>query len=261
MTASSLTQDAPGSARRRAGGFPPNHPWDRNFFLVYVALIWLGVLSGFGPEVAKHIQTHAKPYPPIVHVHAAVFMGWLALFSAQVLLIRARRRDLHRTLGWAMLGVAAVMAVLGPATALIADHGKIGTPDAEPAFLAVQFTDIAAFVGLLGAAVLLRNHAAAHKRLILLGTLYITDAGFARWLGGGLHGLFGDAPGSYWASLYLGTTALMLGIGAYDLATRRRLHPAWLAGFAWAAAMEATALMLYFSPAWKPVAARLIAAA
>jgi uncharacterized membrane protein len=260
MTASTLAQGAPGSARR-SGGFSPNHPWDRNFFLVYAALIWLGILSGFGPEVAKHIQTHAKPYPPIVHLHAAVFMGWLVLFSGQVLLIRARRLDLHRTLGWVMLGVAAAMAVLGPATALVADHGKIGTPDADPAFLAIQFTDIAAFVGLLGAAVLLRDRAAAHKRLTLLATIYISDAGFARWLGDGLHGLFGDGAGSYWASAYLGTAVLMLGIGVYDLATRRRLHPAWLAGLAWAAAMEATALTLYFSPAWKPVAARLIAMA
>ena len=78
------------------------------------------------------------------------------------------------------------MMVLGPATALIADHGKIGTPDDDPGFLAIQFTDIIAFVGLLSAAVLFRNTAPVHKRLVLMATIYITDAGFARWLGDGV---------------------------------------------------------------------------
>ena len=54
---------------------------------------------------------------------------------------------------------------------------------------------------------------------------------------------------------------LILGVGAYDLITRRRLHPAYVAGLAWAAAMEATALALYFNASWKPVAAHLIAMA
>ena len=31
---------------------------------------------------------------------------------------------------------------------------------------------------------------------------------------------------------------LFLGIGAYDLITRRRLHPAYLAGLVWVLAME-----------------------
>ena len=159
---------------------------------------------GFGPEIVKHVQTHAKPFPLIVHFHAAAFVGWLVLFTVQVLLIRTKRGALHRKLGFAMLGVAAVMMVLGPATALIADHGKIGTPDADPAFLAVQFTDIVAFVGLLGAAVLLRDRAAAHKRLTLLATIYITDAGFGRWLGDAVHRGLGDSAISFWASLYLG---------------------------------------------------------
>jgi hypothetical protein len=260
MTASSLSQ----SSRRLAPGrapFAPNHPWDRNFYLLYVGLAWLGILMGFVPEIVHHVSAHEKPFPLIVHFHAAVFMGWLALFSVQVLLIRTKRWDVHRKLGFAMLGIAAIMMVLGPATALIADHGEIGTPDADPGFLAVQFTDIAAFVGLLGAGVVFRNNAPVHKRLVLMATIYITDAGFARWLGGPLHSLMSATPLSHWGPSYGGTMILFVGMGLYDLITRRRLHPAYLAGLAWVVTVEIAALALRADPAWVKLAARWIAAA
>jgi uncharacterized membrane protein len=260
MTASSLGQ----SSRRLApsgGPFPANHPWDRNFFLLYVGLAWLGILMGFIPDIAHHVSSHARPFPLIVHFHAAVFMGWLALFSVQVLLIRTKRWQIHRKLGFAMLGVAAVMMVLGPATALIADHGEIGTPDADPAFLSIQFTDIIAFVGLLSAAVIFRNTAPVHKRLVLMATIYITDAGFARWLGGPIGNALGQSHFSMWAAAYSCTATLILGIGLYDLITRKRLHPAYLVGLAWVAAMQFTSISLYFTPAWGKLAASWIAAA
>jgi hypothetical protein len=256
MTATSL-----GQTSRRPAPFAPNHPWDRNFYLLYVGLAWLGVLMGFVPEIVHHVSAHEKPFPPIVHVHAAVFMGWLALFSVQVLLIRTKRLEIHRKLGFAMLAWAAVMMVLGPATALIADHGEIGTPDADPGFLAVQFTDIAAFVGLLGARAVFRNNGPVHKRLVLMATIYITDAGFARWLGGPLHSLMGATPLSHWGPSYGGTMILFLGLGLYDLITRRRLHPAYLAGLAWVVTVEIAALALRADPAWVKLAARWIAAA
>jgi uncharacterized membrane protein len=256
MTASSL-----GQSSRRLAPFAPNHPWDRNFFLLYVGLAWLGILSGFVPEIVHHVSAQEKPFPLIVHFHAVAFMGWLALFSVQVLLIRTKRPELHRKLGYAMLGLAAVMMVLGPATALIADHGKIGTPDDDPGFLAIQFTDIAAFVGLLSAAVLFRNKAPVHKRLVLMATIYITDAGYARWLGGAAHSVFEHTPFSHWAPAYSGTMLLFLGVGLYDLITRRRVHPAYLGGLVWVLAMEVTALSLYANPAWTKLAASWIAAA
>lgn len=256
MTASTMTG---GAAPRTGGGFPPNHAWDRNFFLLWAALAWAGILSGFGPEIVSHLQTHAKPYPLIVHFHAAAFMGWLLLFTVQILLIRTRRVAVHRKLGFAMIGLAGIMMVLGPATALIADHAKIGTPAADPGFLSVQFTDIIAFVGLTAAAVLLRNQASAHKRLILLATIYITDAGFGRFVF--KLGITGADTASMWGSLYLGSTALILGAGAYDLITRKRLHPVYPPALAWVAAMQVTALALYATPAWTKLAASWIAAA
>ena len=46
--------------------------------------------------------------------------------------------------------------------------------------------------------------------------------------------------------------------GAYDLVTRRRLHPAYVVGLVWIATNQLTAVLLYHSPAWKTVALKLI---
>jgi len=152
------------------------------------------------------------------------------------------------------------MAVLGPATALTVQHRTMANPHADPAFLSVQFTDILAFSGLTAAAILLRKRPATHKRLMLLGTLYITDAGFARWLATPIINRLGDSYWPFWVALYGGSNLLVLLAGAYDLATRRRQHPAYLAGAAYIFALQMLALSLYFSPAWTADAKRIVAA-
>jgi hypothetical protein len=256
MTATAIDRGAQRPARPPAP-FPAQHPWDRNFFLTWVALIWAGVLGGFVPEIVQHVATHQKPFPWIIHVHAVFFMGWLVLLTAQVGLIRLRRPDLHRRLGAIMVFWAAAMIVVGPATAVVMDrlHMAERGPDAT-AFFAVQGTDILSFAVLTGAALLLRGQAAAHKRLMLLGTLYITDAGFGRLLGGPLSHLFG--PVGTIAAAYGAVDMLVLGLGAYDLFTRRRLHPAYLAGVACVVLFQVVAVTALFTPAWKTLSVRLI---
>jgi len=82
----------------RPPGFGRYHRGDRNFFLACVALVWLGIFSGFVPQVIKHFKTNAPAYPPIIHVHAAAFVGWLTLLTVQILLIRSGKPGLHRKL-------------------------------------------------------------------------------------------------------------------------------------------------------------------
>jgi hypothetical protein len=243
-----------------AKGFAPNHPWDRNFYLVMVALAWLGILRGFGGDIADHLAKHRPAYSIIVHFHAGVFVSWLVLFTVQILLIRTKRLPVHKKLGFALVWLAGLMAIIGPATALTVQHHGIAEPDADPGFLSIQFTDILAFVGLTTAAILLRKVPVAHKRLILLGTLYITDAGFARWLGDSWIHLLGFGFWPFWISLYFAPNLLVVLAGVYDLVTRHRLLPAYLAGVAWIFANQMLALSLYFSPGWLAFAKRIIAA-
>ncbi len=237
--------------------FATYHRWDRNFFLSYVALFWVGILMGFVPEIVRRAQHHHLS-PPIIYVHGAAFVGWLALLTTQVLLIRGRRQDLHRKLGLAGMALAVLMVVLGPAAAITAGRVALGTPHSDPAFLSVQLLDIVAFAALAAAAIAMRGQPAAHKRLMLLATLYISDAGFARWLGGAVHARLGEGVWRFLAELYLANIVLILGLGAYDLVTRRRLHPVYVPGAAWAIGMMIAASWLYYYPPWKGVALSLI---
>lgn len=252
MTAEAAAGSAP------LARFTPFHRWDRNFFLVYVLLIWFGILGGFVPEIVRHIASNKPPFPLILHIHAVAFVGWLVLLTAQVLLIRNNRHAVHKKLGIAGMVLAAAMIVIGPATAIVMQRYHWGMPESDPAFLAVQFTDILAFAGLAAAAFACRSNSPAHKRLILLATLYISDAGFARLLGDGMHSLLGDGIGPFLAEAYFAPDLLILGLGAYDLTTRQRLHPVYLPALVWVAANEVTASWLYNWPAWKPIAVKLI---
>jgi hypothetical protein len=238
--------------------FPARSHPDRNAFLFFTGMVWVGVLSGFGTDSYDHVRKFGLDYPLIVHFHAVAFVGWLVLFTVQVLLIRSARADLHRKLGMAGACLLVAMVILGPATALVVDAHSYATTGRTPEFLAVQFTDILALATLAGAGLLLRRKSAAHKRLLLLALFYISDAGFARFL----NPIFAAplAP-SYWGgmvSLYLSSDVLMLGLGAYDVVSRRKLHPAYLAGFAWALTLQVTAFTLLANPGWKAITMHLI---
>jgi hypothetical protein len=238
-------------------GFLPLHRWDHNFFAGMVALIWLGILMGFVPEMVQHAKGLKPPFPLIVHVHGALFVAWLSLLSVQILLIRIGRTDLHRSLGIVGAMLAGGMIVVGPVTAYVMDNVHFGTKESDPAFLAIQWGDILNFAGLVTAALLLREKSAAHKRLILLATIFISDAGFARWLGSSFAFAGNGFVGNY-LQLYVFDLLLAALIGGYDWITRRKLHPAYVAGVVWALCVQFVIIWLYVSPWWKPVATHLI---
>lgn len=239
--------------------FAPRARRDRDFFVLMVALIWLGILMGFVPEIATHIRMHKPAYPLIVHIHAAAFVGWLCLLTTQVVLIRRGRVDIHRKLGILGAILASVMVVLGLATSEIVDRLHFGSPGSHPQFTAIQIADILNFGVLAAAAIVCRKTPSAHKRLILLATIFIADAGFARWLGDsvekvvGFGGLWQD-----WTVFYVYDLILVMIIGAYDLFTRRRLHPAFVAGSVFGLSVQVIAAWLYVSPWWKLVSIRLL---
>jgi hypothetical protein len=162
--------------------FPTRHRSDRAFFLGMMLAVWAAILSGFLYRNINKFLDGTLSYPWIVHVHAFVFTLWLVFFTAQVLLVHRGSVALHRKLGPIGAALAAVMVVLGVLTAIITERLKFGTPYADTRFLSVMFADMLAFGGLIAAGMLLRGAPAGHKRLMLVATLVLTDAGFGRWL-------------------------------------------------------------------------------
>jgi hypothetical protein len=240
------------------GELPVRPATGRNVFLAFTAVVWVAVLSGFGTDSFRHVLRYGLDYPLIVHFHAVVFVGYLVVFTVQVVLIRNGRPDIHRRLGAAAAILAGGMLVLGPLTAIQVDAHRYATDGTTPEFLSVQLTDILAFGTFAGAGLLLRGAPSAHKRLMMLALFYISDAGFARFLNTPAsaalgEGFWGDAVG-----LYFGSDCLMLGLGAYDLATRRSLHPAYIVGVIWTITLQLIARAGLHSPTWKVFALHLI---
>lgn len=252
-----------GRASRPRGRFPKEVASDRIFYPLFVGAIWFGVAAGFGPELVQHVRSGEAPYPLIVHLHAAAFSSWLVLLMAQSLLIRTGRWQMHKKLGIAAIGLAGLMLFLGPAVAIAIQRAQLALAHpspifGNPGFLAVQLEGMLGFGVMVGSGFLLRRNPSAHRRLMLLGTLSISDAGFARWTAVWLSQHM--APG-YWADFaadYAANDVLILVLGAYDLVTRRRLHPAWIAGTSYMFLSQFTATALLHDAAWKAIALHLI---
>jgi hypothetical protein len=242
----------PDPGRRRA--FRERHPADAYFFPGLVVVIWAIMLLGFVPEVIERMTGEMRPYPWIIHVHAVVFFGWLVFLASQVALIRTGQVRWHRRMGVVGVALAVAVVVVGPAAAFTMHLAHEARQ--PPQFLAIQLLNIATFAVLVAAAVLLRRHAAAHKRLIFIGTLAIIGAGFGRiirLLTGG------PAPFTILPGVYIAGDVLILSIGLYDLATRGRLHPVFLPAAGLSVAVQLTAGYLLNAPGWIAFTRALVA--
>jgi hypothetical protein len=105
-------------------------------------------------------------------------------------------------------------------------------------FLAVPLFDMLLFAVLVGTALYFRRRLETHKRLMLLGTITLVGAPIARFHLGGPPTFFGLSD------------LFILAIVVYDLATRRKIHPATLWGGLAIVASQPLRLMISGTPAW-----------
>lgn len=251
-----MASAAEASAELIGGGprpFREHHPADAYFFPALVIIIWLLMLFGFVPEIIARSAKHARPYPAIIHVHAVVFFGCLVFLASQVALVRSHNVRGHMRLGLVGIGLALAITIVGPSAALTMHMSHQAKQ--PPQFLAVQLLNIAAFVGLIVAGFAFRRRAAAHKRLMVIGTLALIGAGFGR-----IVRLVTGAPAPYSIipGVYAAGDVLILAIGAYDLLTRGRLHHSYLPAATASLAVQLTAGYLLQSPTWIAYTHRLV---
>jgi hypothetical protein len=239
-------------------GFSASHPWDRHAFPTLVALIWLVILMGFVPDIVQKFKKQGFNYPLAVHIHAAVYVSWLTLLTAQTFLIGSGRVALHRRLGVFGAGLAALVVFTGLVATYVVENLMLGTPKANPAFISTLLVDVLNFGCLATAGLLLRGDRGAHKRLMLLATISLLQAGFIRWWGPTMLATFGTGFLGGWLADFLGVSLLVVGLGLYDLVTRHRLHPAYVFGAAWILSWQVIAKWLYVSPWWRVVSLLLL---
>jgi hypothetical protein len=239
------------ASRTSAGApFAAHHRHDRAMIAGVVFAIWLAIAAGFGIDMVRRAQLGALNFGLIVHLHAAAYTLWLVLLAAQVWLVRTGRVAVHKRLGMAALILLPGMLFTGPATAYYGVANNPYMPDKWIAWLSVNFTNAFGAIVLLTAGFLMRRNSPAHKRLMVMGTIALTEPGFSRIWAPFLEARLGEGYLPFYFSTYIGTLLLVVAVGAYDLATRRRLHPAYIAAALWIFANEALATWLFYQPFW-----------
>ncbi|MGB6191433.1 MAG: hypothetical protein WBF42_03120, partial [Terracidiphilus sp.] len=227
---------------------------DRLPSLVWLALIWLGIIAGFGVDMRRFL--HEVPPPSkVVHVHAFVFTVWLLILTAQIVLVVKDRVALHRRLGWFAAGWACLMVVFGTWVALVA-KGPVAAGPASPRFLAMNFGSILAFVLLLLWGIALRGNPAAHKRVMILATIAILDPGYGR-----LSAWLLPEPQSMVAWFlwnFYGNVLILALMAAWDV-WRDRLMKQFVVGAVGLVALESLQDFLYHWEPWKVFATGLVA--
>jgi uncharacterized membrane protein YozB (DUF420 family) len=200
---------------------------DRIFYTgtgVYLALL---TFTGFSRSFYLSRWFEQSPNTahvgPLLAVHGIVFSLWMVLMALQPALIASRRRELHRKLGWAGAVLAVLMVVLGNLAAIAAMHDGFKGLGDPFAFYAIAFFAIWTFAIMVALAVLWRDRAETHKRLMVLASVALVEAATARLP---LGPLMAGAPFVFFLA---GDLVIFAGIG-YDIATRRRIHPVWLWG-------------------------------
>jgi len=230
---------------------PSGRAAEHLFFGGMSALIALVVFIGFARTYYLAGMFGAKPLAaPIVHVHGAAFTSWIVLLVAQTCLVGTGHTRIHRRLGLAGLVVAPLMVVLGVlvATEMLGRMSVVPGVDA-PLIFAVALSEIAGFAVPIFFAFRWRRRSPVHKRLILIGTIAMTTAGFGRWPIAFL--LHKPLPAMLAAFALL---ALMI---AFDLRSSGRLHRVTIWGCAWVVFIELTGFAVGHTTTWHVLAAHL----
>jgi uncharacterized membrane protein YozB (DUF420 family) len=124
---------------------------------VFLVVAYASTYFGFSPSVSERFAGKADfPAPWMLQLHVFVATGWMLGLALQVALIRTSRPQLHRRMGLGMMALATLVVVTA-----------------------------------IGAGWLMRRNAAAHKRLMLLGTTAVLIAAYTRWWGEGLYSVVG----------------------------------------------------------------------
>lgn len=227
---------------------------ERIFYGGGAALVAACVFAGFWRSYLLRGVVGAPFFPvsPLsarIHIHAAVFLGWIALFIAQTSLVGAGRRDMHRKLGliasvWVpvLVGVGLWMALASPDPGLMEPRG----------WLLVSAADLLVFAVLAVAGLLQRRDLQTHKRLMLLATISLLPASIGRW----------PLPGAAWvigipASFFAAADLALLPLMAWDWLTRGRIHRATLWGGAWMVLSLPARFALAGTATWLAAAERL----
>ena len=234
---------------------------------IFVALAGLCAAIAFGAFAGTYwMQLPAGTFvgTPMLHLHAFLFSAWTIFFLAQAALIANRRISYHRA--WGLMGIALATAMLftGLAVAVGGLHSRIeqGHAEAGRAFMIVPVSAILMFAGFVTAAMVNRRRADWHKRLMLVATVSLLNAAFARFIflavnGGGpgmRPGMGPPRPAEFALTAGLLADSIIVLAMLLDWRARGRPHRAYLWGLGILLAVQLLRGPLSRTAAWTATA-------
>jgi hypothetical protein len=221
---------------------------------VAIGLLAIGIAAiGFWPSYFGPLLAGGADKPAFIHFHAAVYVGWLALFLAQATLAATGRVAAHVKLGRVAIGYGVLVIVAG----LIAAIGMFvlrvragDVADAQGRLLG-PLVDMLVFAPTFAAAVHYRRTPELHKRLMIVATSYLLIAAVGRipFLG---------EPRLVF--IHLIWVAPILVAMAHDYWRQRRVHPVYALGLVlFLASGPAFRIVARTSDVWRNISGSLAA--
>jgi hypothetical protein len=118
----------------------------------------------------------------LVHAHGIVMSVWVLFFVAQTVLIRTKNIKVHMTMGMAGIALAALVIVVGMATAYDAQLVRgAAPPGINPhEFFILPVADMLMFAVFFAAAIYFRKRPTEHKSLMFLSAIAFVPAALFR---------------------------------------------------------------------------------
>jgi len=223
---------------------------ERLFFPGVALVILVSVFVGFARSYYLAGVFRAPLPNLLVHVHGAVFSLWILLFAVQIGLAASGRVAFHKRLGLIGFCLAVCVVILGlwTATNSMNRHYAAGESGVGVrAFYAVPVTAMLSFSSLALFGYLKRNDPVVHKRLMLIATIALLDAAFARW----------PIAAAWWdlRIAQLSCYFLLVLLACYDLWFWRRIHRVTVLAGAILIFLQQSAHLLGHTTAWQSFAA------
>ena len=196
----------------------------RRRLYVGLALLAIAIAAvGFWPTYFGPLVAGSVDKPAIIHFHAAVYVGWLAIFLTQAVLAATGRIALHMKLGRFAIGYGVLVIVAG----LVATFGmfvlrvRAGAVAEAQGRLIGPVLDMLVFAPVFAAAVYYRRKPELHKRLMIVATTALLIAAATR---------IPFAEELRRPLVYLVWTPPILLAMAHDFWRHRRIHPIYVGG-------------------------------
>ena len=194
----------------------------RPLYVALSALMALIAVVGFWPTYYGPLVGLTIAQPALIHAHAIVFTGWLALFSAQAVFAATGRLRLHLRLGRIGIAYGVLLVFMGLTTGVLRSVALPRGGHAE-GLLYVAFADMLLFASFFGAAIWFRRRPDVHKKLMTVAATALLVAAAGRMS-------FLPSPPVGLAAIFLVWSSPVLLAVAYDWRRSRGVHPVYGAG-------------------------------